>query len=62
MSRKSSKRDPGKPPAPPEVAPGKPAGRFRLCPCCETFDMTNPAEVEIHVPHITAAEMQRSSH
>jgi hypothetical protein len=40
----------------PSYGPGKPAHRFRKCPCGEVFDMHGPAEVQVHVPHITAFE------
>ena len=39
---------------PPSYGPGKPASRFMKCPCGEIFDMRGPAEVVIHVPHISA--------
>jgi len=41
---------------PPSYGPGKPAHRFRKCPCGEVFDMHGPEEVFVHVPHITATE------
>jgi hypothetical protein len=42
---------------PPSYGPGKPAHRFRKCPCGEVFDMHGPEEVLVHVPHITAAKV-----
>ena len=36
----------------PSHRPGKPAHRFRKCPCGEVFDM-RPDAVLMHVPHIT---------
>jgi hypothetical protein len=36
----------------PSHGPGKPAHRFRKCPCGEVFDM-RPDAVLMHVPHIT---------
>jgi hypothetical protein len=49
--------DVGKRLEPPKYGPGKHAHRFRKCPCGEIFDMRGPAEVLVHVPHISAAEM-----
>jgi hypothetical protein len=45
---------------PPNYGPGKPAHRFRKCPCGEVFDMHGPQDVMVHVPHISAAERARS--
>jgi hypothetical protein len=41
---------------PASYGPGKPAHRFRKCPCGEVFDMHSPEAVLVHVPHITAVE------
>jgi hypothetical protein len=55
-ARKYALWDAGKRLEQPSYGPGKPAHRFRKCPCGEVFDMHGPAEVFVHVPHITAAE------
>jgi hypothetical protein len=59
-ARKYALWDAGKRLEPPSYGPGKPAHRFRKCPCSEIFDMHGPDEVFVHVPHITAAERARS--
>jgi hypothetical protein len=41
---------------PPNWGPGKPCKQFMKCPCGVIFNMVAPAGVQIHVPHITAAE------
>jgi hypothetical protein len=46
---------------PPSHGSGKPCSRFMKCPCGEIFDMRGPAEVVLHVPHISAAEASRVS-
>ena len=60
-ARKYALWDAGKRLDPPSYGPGKPASRFMECPCGEIFDMRGPAEVVIHVPHISAAEEARVS-
>jgi hypothetical protein len=57
--RKYALWDAGKRLEPPSHGPGKPAHRFRKCPCGEVFDMHGPAAVLIHIPHITATETIR---
>ena len=42
----------------PSHKPGKPAHRFRKCPCGEVFDM-RPDAVLMHVPHITETTSTR---
>jgi hypothetical protein len=51
--------DAGKRLEPPNHGPGKPASRFRKCPCGEVFDMHGPDEIFVHVPHITTTERGR---
>jgi hypothetical protein len=58
--RKYALWDAGKKLEPPSYGPGKPASRFMKCPCGEVFDMGGPAEVVLHVPHISAAEASRA--
>jgi hypothetical protein len=53
-ARKYALWDAGKRLEPPSYGPGKPAHRFRRCPCSQVFDMHGPDEVLVHVPHITA--------
>jgi hypothetical protein len=60
-ARKYALCDAGERLEPPSYGPGKPASRFRKCPCGEPFDMHGPDAVFAHVPHITAAE-SRISH
>ena len=55
-ARKYALWDAGKRLEPPSYGPGKPAHRFRMCPCGEIFDMHGPEAVLVHVPHITATE------
>jgi hypothetical protein len=59
--RKYALWDAGKRLDPPSYGPGKPCSRFMKCPCGEVFDMRGPAEVMLHVPHISAAEASRVS-
>jgi hypothetical protein len=54
-ARKYALWNAGKRLEPPSYGPGKPAHRFRKCPCGEVFDMHGPEQVWVHVPHITAA-------
>jgi hypothetical protein len=55
-ARKYALWDAGKRLEMPSYGPGKPAHRFRKCPCGEVFDMHGPQEVLMHVPHISAVE------
>jgi hypothetical protein len=55
-ARKYALWDAGKRLEPPSCGPGKPAHRFRKCPCGDVFDMYGPEEVFVHVPHIAATE------
>jgi hypothetical protein len=55
--RKYALWDAGKKLEPPSYGPGKPCSRFRKCPCGEVFDMHEPDEVLVHVPHIRAEAM-----
>src|SRR5882757_782133 len=50
--------DAGKRLEPPSYGPGKPAHRFRKCPCGEVFIMHGPEEVFLHLPHVTASEIR----
>jgi hypothetical protein len=36
---------------------GKPADRYRRCECGAAFDMRDPAEVQMHGPHVTTARL-----
>jgi hypothetical protein len=54
-ARKYALWDAGKKLEPPNYGPGRPASRFRKCPCGEVFDMQDLPAVQIHLPHITAA-------
>jgi len=47
--RKYALWDAGKRLEPPSYGPGKPAHRFRKCPCGEVFDMHGPEAVLVHV-------------
>jgi hypothetical protein len=55
-ARKYALWDAGRRLEPPSYGPGKPAHRFRKCPCGDVFDMHGPEEVFVHVLHITATE------
>jgi hypothetical protein len=57
--RKYALWDAGKRLEPPNYGVGRPAHRFRTCPCGEVFDMHGPEAVQMHVPHITATETIR---
>ena len=56
-ARKYALWDAGKRLEPPSYGPGKPAHRFRKCPCGEVFVMHGPEEVFLHLPHVTASEI-----
>jgi len=56
-ARKYALWDAGKRLEPPSYGPGKPAHRFRKCPCGEVFIMHGPEEVFLHLPHVTASEI-----
>jgi len=60
-ARKYALWEAGKRLEPPSYGPGKPCSRFMKCPCGQVFDMHGPEEVFVHVPHISAAEVNRSS-
>jgi hypothetical protein len=60
-ARKYALWDAGKRLEPPSYGPGKPCSRFMKCPCGEVFAMYEPAEVVLHVPHLSAAQAARAS-
>jgi len=45
---------------PPSYGSGKPCNRFVRCVCGEVFAMYDPAEVVLHVPHISGAQRDRA--
>ena len=57
--RKYALWDAGRRLEPPSHGPGKPAHRFRKCPCGEVFDMHGPEAVLMRVPHITETTSTR---
>jgi hypothetical protein len=59
-ARKYRLWDAGKQLEPPSYGPGKPCSHFMKCACGEVFAMYEPAEVVLHVPHISAASRQPS--
>jgi hypothetical protein len=58
-ARKYALLDAGKRLEPPSYGPGKPCSKFMRCVCGEVFAMYEPAESQMHVPHLSASQASR---